>query len=193
MKVACIILAAGRSQRFGEADKLLAKVNGKLLIRSSAECALKSQCTVVQIVTRPDADQLLEALSGLRVVIRPNPQFAEGIGSSIACGISGLAPNIAGALILPADMPWMQSSLLNTLIEHFRAKGGKSIVYPTTPQGEQRNPVLWPQSEFSNLIKLNGDQGARRLIAATTAEKVEITVQRDEVFRDVDTPTDVPR
>lgn len=191
MKVACIILAAGRSQRFGEADKLLLEINGKPLIRHAVDCALASRCSLVHVVTQPDAGPIETALAGLPVIMRGNPRYAEGIGTSIACGVAGLGPDTDGAMILPADMPWMQASVLNALIEHFEGSGGRSIVYPTTAAGEQRNPVVWPRPQFHALCELEGDVGGRALLDAATGAKIPVTVSSDSVFRDVDTPRDV--
>lgn len=192
MNIACIILAAGLSRRFGEADKLLVEVGGKPLIWHAARCALNSRCNSVVVVTKPDAARRISALDGLAVSFCPNTNYANGIGSSISAGIASLAADIDGALILPADMPWMESGLIDRLIAEFEGCGGKAVVYPTTATGEQRNPVLWPRSEFRSLLNLNADQGARGLIASRPVDRIEVKVANDAIFRDIDTPDDIP-
>ncbi|MBU1211623.1 MAG: nucleotidyltransferase family protein [Alphaproteobacteria bacterium] len=192
MKVDCIVLAAGLSRRFGETDKLMAEVGGKPLIWHAATCALNARCNRVVVVIGRDGEQIISALDGLAVTLCPNPVHDKGIGSSISAGVASLPAATDGVLILPADMPWMQSDLIDRLISVFAAAGGKAVVYPTTAGGEQRNPVLWPRSEFRNLVKLNADQGARGLIAGTSNERIEVLVADDRIFRDIDSPHDLP-
>ncbi len=191
MKVVGIILAAGSSRRFGDADKLLMEINGKPLIRHAVDCALESHCAEVHVITRLDADRIEATLAGLPITIWSNPRHADGIGASIAFGIANLSTGVDGALILPADMPWMETTLLNTLIERFAAAGGGSIVYPTTSEGEQRNPVIWPKAEFGHLRKLNTDKGGRNLMANRPTAKIAVKASNNGAFRDIDTLGDI--
>lgn len=191
MKIAAIVLAAGSSSRFGAANKLLAEVGGKPLIRRAVDCALQSSSAEVHVIVRPADTGLEGAIAGLPVNIGRNPRHAGGMGASISFAVAALAPDIDGALILPADMPWMEPSLLDTLIERFEAAGGGVIAYPATADGEQRNPVLWPECEFANLSRLEPSCGARALIHASKTPKIHINVCNERVFRDVDTPGDL--
>jgi molybdenum cofactor cytidylyltransferase len=193
MSVAAIVLAAGLSRRFGEQDKLLAKIDGEPLIRRAARLALRSRCERVHLVTRAGAHELEAALLGLPVVCCANPDFTSGIGSTIAVGIASLPSDVAGALILPADMPWMDAALLDRLIASFETTGATAVTYPVTTTGEQRNPVIWPRSFFPALRELTTDSGAKGLIPSTPGRRIEVEVAREEVFRDVDEPGDLPR
>lgn len=193
MSVAAIVLAAGLSRRFGEQDKLLAMIDGEPLIRRAARLALRSHCKRVHVVTRLGAKELEAALLGLPVVRCANPDFAAGIGSSIAAGIASLPPDVAGALILPADMPWLDAALLDRLIASFETSGATAVTYPVTTTGAQRNPVIWPRSLFPALTELKADRGAKGLIPSTPGSRIEVEVAQEEVFRDIDAPEDLPR
>ncbi|MBU2581017.1 MAG: nucleotidyltransferase family protein [Alphaproteobacteria bacterium] len=192
MQVAAIILAAGSSRRFGEPNKLLAGFSGRPLIRIAVDCALRSGATEVLVVIRPNDSGVAAAIADLPVRVLVNPQHAEGIGASIACAVSCLPQAIDGALIMPADMPWMEPALLDALIARFDEAKGDAIVYPVTAGGKQRNPVLWPRRHFRDLWSLDPGRGARTLISASNTLKITVKTGNDRVFRDIDSPEDLP-
>ena len=103
--VAAIILAAGRSTRMGGPNKLLAELGGKPLVRIVAEQALASKAQGVIVVTGHQADEVRKALRGLKVTFVHNPEFAEGLASSVKAGIAAVPENADGAVICLGDMP----------------------------------------------------------------------------------------
>ena len=77
-KVACIVLAAGRSTRMGAANKLLADVGGKPMVRHAVEAALASRARPVLVVTGHQADDVRAALAGLDVALRRQSRLCDG-------------------------------------------------------------------------------------------------------------------
>lgn len=193
MSVAAIILAAGLSRRFGASDKLLAEIDGEPIIRRVTRIALNSRCACVHVVIRPGAQEIEAALQGLPVVHCTNPNFADGIGSSIATGVRSLPPDVSGALILPADMPWLDWSLLDRLIGAFDASGMAKVTYPVSRAGKQRNPVIWPRAFFAQLSELDADKGGKELIPRSPDHRIEVETAHEFVFRDIDRPEDLLR
>ncbi len=191
MSVACLILAAGQSARFGKTDKLLAEVDGRPLIRHAVDEALASRSRDIHVIIPPDSTLLDKALAGLPLTLCINRDFASGIGSSIVVGIRSLAQDVTGALILPADMPWMRAEVLDALITAFECAGGSLVTLPVTPDGKQRNPVLWPKSYFEELSGLHADRGAKRLIPKDPRKLQKIVILDEVGFQDVDTPDDL--
>lgn len=191
MAVACLILAAGQSARFGNTDKLLAEIDGRPLIRHAVDEALASRSRDVHVIVQPDSVLLDKALAGLPVTRCINRDFASGIGSSIAVGVRSLAQDVSGALILPADMPWMTAEVLDALITAFEFTGGSLVTLPITAEGEQRNPVLWPKSYFKELCGLHADHGAKHLIPTGPEKLQKIEILDEAGFQDVDTPDDL--
>jgi molybdenum cofactor cytidylyltransferase len=185
--VAAIILAAGRSTRMGGPNKLLADLGGKPLVRTVTEQALASKVQSVIVVTGHQADQVEKALHGLKVKFVRNPDFAEGLASSVKAGVAAVADNADGAVICLGDMPLISSNLIDRLVEAFAPDRGHLIAVPVS-DNKRGNPVLWSRRFFNELMTLNGDIGARHLIARHSEAVAEVPVEGFGAFLDIDTP-----
>jgi molybdenum cofactor cytidylyltransferase len=185
--VTAIILAAGRSTRMGGPNKLLAELGGKPLVRIVAEQALASKAKDVIVVTGHQAKLVENALQGLDVKFVPNPNFAEGLASSVKAGVAAVTAEADGAVICLGDMPMVSAQLIDHLIEAFAPDRGNLIAVPVS-NGRRGNPVLWSRRFFSEVMALDGDVGARHLIAKHGAAVAEIPVEGLGPFLDIDTP-----
>jgi len=185
--VAAIILAAGRSTRMGGPNKLLAELSGKKLVRIATEQALASKASEVIVVTGHQAELVEQALAGLKVKFVRNADFAGGLASSVKAGITAVAADADGAVICLGDMPLIDAHLIDHLIEAFAPDRGNLIVVPTA-DGRRGNPVLWSRRFFNELMTLEGDIGARHLIARHGEAVAEVPVEGDGAFLDIDTP-----
>jgi molybdenum cofactor cytidylyltransferase len=185
--VAAVILAAGRSTRMGGPNKLLAELGGKPLVRIVTEQALASKAEGVIVVTGHQADQVEKELAGLKVKFVRNPDFADGLASSVKAGIAAV-PNAAdGAVVCLGDMPLIDARLIDRLIEAFAPERGNLIAVPVS-DGRRGNPVLWSRRFFNELMTLDGDTGARHLIARHGEAVAEVAVEGHGAFLDIDTP-----
>jgi molybdenum cofactor cytidylyltransferase len=189
--VAAVVLAAGRSTRMGAENKLLAGIGGRPMVRRVAEAALASRARPVLAVTGHMAAEVGTALAGLDVMLVPNPDYASGLASSLKAGIRAVPADCAGAVILLGDMPLIYPGQINALLQAF-AGTPDAIVVPVH-EGRQGNPVIWPRRLFSELLQLDGDAGAKRLIAMHGDEVREIDLTSDAIFADVDTPDALAR
>ena len=187
--IAAIVLAAGRSTRMGAANKLIADVGGKPMVRRVVEAALASKATPVVVVTGHRAAEVSQALAGLDVTLIANPDYATGLASSLKAGIGALPASCDGALIMLGDMPQIAPEHLNTVIAAFTTN---AIVVPVH-EGKQGNPVLWPATYFPELLQLDGDAGAKRLIGTHAAHVREVDLGSDAIFADIDTPETLAR
>jgi molybdenum cofactor cytidylyltransferase len=185
-RVAAIVLAAGRSTRMGPENKLLAEVGGTAMVRRVVEAALASRAGPVLVVTGHRASDLRSTLAGLDVAIINNPDYAAGLSSSLKAGIRAVPVDSAGALVLLGDMPLIRGAHLDRLIGAF-ASEAPVIVVPTHA-GKRGNPVLWPRAYFVEMLQLEGDAGARRLLAAHADHVHEVDLGTEAIFADVDTP-----
>jgi molybdenum cofactor cytidylyltransferase len=186
-RVAAIILAAGRSTRMGGPNKLLAELGGQKLVRIVAEQALASKATDVIVVTGHQADEVKNALTGLKVTFAHNPDYAEGLASSVKAGIAAVSEKADGAVICLGDMPLISANLIDRLIEAFAPDRGQLIVVPVS-DNRRGNPVLWSRRFFQELMTLDGDIGARHLIARHSEAVAEVAVEGFGAFLDIDTP-----
>ena len=185
--IAAIILAAGRSTRMGGPNKLLAELGGKPLVRIVTEQALASKASNVIVVTGHQAEQVEKALQGLKVKFVRNPHFADGLAGSVRAGISAVSENADGAVICLGDMPLIDAHLIDRLIEAFAPDRGNLIAVPVG-DGRRGNPVLWSRRFFNELMTLDGDIGARHLIARHSEAVAEVPVDGHGAFLDIDTP-----
>ena len=192
MKVAAIVLAAGRSSRMAPRNKLLELVEGKPIVARVAEAALGSGARPVIVVTGFEASRIEQALRDLKVTIVHNPAHAEGLSTSIQTGLQALPADNDGALILLGDMPEIESSNLEALMAAFAADQRQAICVPVC-HGRRGNPVLWGAAYFAEMMSLSGDMGAKQLMARHQERVTEVAVASDGIFADVDTLSDLAR
>ncbi|WEK49704.1 MAG: nucleotidyltransferase family protein [Candidatus Kaistia colombiensis] len=185
-RIAALVLAAGLGQRMGGPNKLLAEIDGRSLLRIVAEAALASRAVSVTVVTGHRREAVEQALAGLAVRFVHNPDYAEGLSTSLRCGVASLGDDIDGVLVLLADMPSVTGPILDRLIEAFDPGAGRWIVVPTD-HGRRGNPVLWSRAFFAELQAIAGDTGARHRIGAHAGAVVEVEIG-PEVALDLDTP-----
>jgi molybdenum cofactor cytidylyltransferase len=185
--VAAVVLAAGRSTRMGGPNKLVAEISGKPLVRIAVEEAVASRARPVIVVTGHQRERVEGALADLPVKLVHNPDFADGLGTSVRAGIAAVPGESDGAVICLGDMPQVDAALIDRLIAAFDPEKGALAVVPTV-DGERGNPVLWSRRFFPDLMTIEGDVGARRLIGRYGEAVVEVPVTGKAVFTDVDTP-----
>ena len=186
-RIAAVVLAAGRSTRMGGPNKLLAEIARRPLVRIVAEEALASRADPVIVVAGHQRAEVEKALAGLRVRIVHNPDFAEGLGTSLRAGIAAVPADSDAAIVCLGDMPRVDATLMNRLIAAFDPDRGALAVVPTF-EGKRGNPVLWSRRFFPDLMAIEGDVGARHLIGRYSEAVAEVPVEGKAALIDVDTP-----
>ena len=190
-KVAIVLLAAGRSTRMGGPNKMLADANGQPLVAHAVKAALASQAVEVVVVLGNMADQVKAAITAavpaahLRFVV--NPDFAQGLSTSVRTGIEALGKDIDAAIVQLGDMPGVTSSLLDRLMAAFSPVEGRSICVPTVA-GKRGNPVLWARRFFAEMSRVEGDTGAKHLIGEHADLVCEVEMTGEAAITDIDTP-----
>ena len=186
-RIAAVILAAGRSTRMGERNKLLEEVEGRPIVRRVAEEVQGLPLDPVVVVTGHEEARIRECLDGLPVRYTHNPDFADGISTSIRAGVEALPPQVDGVLVILGDMPWISHRDVGSLLEAFAPDEGRGICVPVMER-KRGNPVLWASRYFPRLTTLEGDRGARALLTEFAEDVVEVPVRSAGVLLDVDTP-----
>lgn len=191
-RVAVLVLAAGRSTRMGGPNKMLAEANGAPLVVHAVKAALESQAVEIVVVLGHMAEQVRAGIesaipgrSRLRFVT--NPDFAEGLSTSVRTGIGALSSNVDAAVVQLGDMPGVGAGLLNRLIAAFSPVEGRAICVPTVG-GKRGNPVLWARRFFSEMTTLSGDSGAKHLIGEHADLVCEVEMAGEAAITDIDTP-----
>ena len=190
-KVAIVLLAAGRSTRMGGPNKMLADANGQPLVAHAVKAALASQAVEVVVVLGNMADQVKAAITAavpaahLRFVV--NPDFAQGLSTSVRTGIEALGKDIDAAIVQLGDMPGVTSGLLDRLMAAYSPVEGRSICVPTVA-GKRGNPVLWARRFFAEMSRVEGDTGAKHLIGEHADLVCEVEMTGEAAITDIDTP-----
>ena len=185
-RIAALLLAAGRSSRMG-ANKMLAEIDGRPMVARTSQRLLSSHARPIIAVLGNQAGDVDAALGRLPVERVMNPDFAEGLSTSLIRGLAALPADIDGVIICLGDMPLIAGRDLDRLIAAFNPLEGRAIVVPTR-HGRRGNPVLWSRQFFAEMMALSGDAGARRLIDEHADLVAEVEMDSDAIFIDIDTP-----
>ena len=186
-EVAAIVLAAGQSRRMGSVNKLLAEIAGKPMTTHVVDAAIASSASPVVVVTGHEPALLEEALAGRDVRFIHNPDFADGLSTSLRAGLTLLDADIDGAVVCLGDMPSVSADHINRLIAAFDPAAGHAIIVPTF-NGKRGNPVLWHRRFFAQMSDVSGDVGARHLIGDNEGSLLEVAMDDDAILADLDTP-----
>jgi molybdenum cofactor cytidylyltransferase len=178
---AAIILAAGESSRLGQPKQNLL-FDGQTLLQRALNSALQSECKPVIVVLGANADKI-NPISGATILY--NNDWKEGMASSIRIGINELDKDFSvdGVIILLCDQPFVNATLLNTLIDK-QVQTGKPIV-ACAYSGTTGVPVVFDRSLFAELLLLQGHEGAKKIL--TTHANQIATTPFEQGSIDIDT------
>jgi molybdenum cofactor cytidylyltransferase len=195
-QVAAVILAAGEAKRFRRSPdetKLVAELDGKPIVRHVAEAALASRARPVLLVTGHAHAQVARALDGLMLERIHNRDPGAGLSASLKLAIGALPDTARGAVILLGDMPRIGPSLIDRLIDAFEAAPVEPLAVVPVRGGRRGNPALIGRGLFAAVRTLEGDKGARDLIAAARENILELTAGDLATEIDIDTRGDLRR
>ena len=193
--IAALVLAAGKASRYRAAGgaaptKLVADYRGKPLVRWAVEAALAARTRPVTVVTGHARAEVEAALAGLDVRFVHNPDFAEGLSTSLRAGLAALGAEVAGAVVLLGDMPDAAAQTIDALIDAFVAADADAAI--PVFAGARGNPGLLGRALFARAAQLTGDEGARGLLRGLEpARLLSVSVADAGIGRDIDTPDDL--
>jgi molybdenum cofactor cytidylyltransferase len=190
-EIGAIILAAGSGSRIGRTKQLL-KIDGESLVRRTAQSAVDAGLRPIIVVTGSESDAVASELNGLGVTAAFNPIWANGIGSSIRCGVSELlkaSAAVDAAVILLCDQPRLTADVLLRLIAAFQ-KAGKAAA-ACEFAGTVGPPCCFGRSLFSELAKIPDRDGAKKVLMVDRIRLTKIAWAEGAI--DIDTPSDWER
>ncbi len=163
--IAALIPAAGKSRRMGFA-KLLLEVKGKSLLANAVGAAAStSELVLVVVGAYADAYAPVAEVAGAEVVI--NPDWKEGLASSLRAGISALPLEVEAALIVLPDQPFVESDHLVKLIQVFREQESPLVL--SRYCGILGAPGVVGRELFPQLLELRGEAGAKALLGRVSS------------------------
>jgi molybdenum cofactor cytidylyltransferase len=185
--VAGIVLAAGRSSRFGgDVPKQLYPIRGEAMVRRTARVALASRLDRVVVVAGHRAIEVGAAVADLALEVVVNPDFARGQSTSVRAGLAKVCSEaeVDAAVFIPCDLPDLDAAVIDRLLAAHADSTGL-IVVPTV-EGRRRAPVLIDRALFGEIRGITGDRGARQLFAAHEPDLVEVAFESARLFEDLD-------
>ncbi|MEO0672501.1 MAG: nucleotidyltransferase family protein [Pseudomonadota bacterium] len=189
--LAAIVLAAGASRRFGATNKLLADAGGvPLVARVGRAMSGAGVFDDIIAVVRPDASDVRRAIESHVTRFVENADADTGLSTSVRLGVGALAQATRGVLIAQGDMPDLSADLIRRLVAAFDETSGSAIVAPSPRHrpGAIGTPVMWPRRYFDELLKLEGDTGARAILKREHANIRTIPIDDQGELADIDTP-----
>ena len=153
-----------------------------------AQAARIGACVVV--VTGFAWEEVQASLAGLEVSFAHNPDYAQGMASSLCRGLASLPGDVEAAAVLLADMPWIDAGHIDRLSAAFDPARARIVV--PVKDGRRGNPVLWPREFFAEMQTLEGDIGARDVLRRHAQRIDAVAFDDDAIFADVDTPAALP-
>lgn len=185
-RVFAVVLAAGNAQRFGS-TKQLHLIDGEAMVRKSAVLARAVCGNKTLLITGFDQQKVVAAADGQCEFFAINDDFADGIGSSIACAARSLAESADVLIIMLADQPLISEDHVKALLNAW--SGGDDEIVATAFADVQGPPILLPRSMFPQLAELNGDTGARTLLDDPALRVSSVRFEPAAV--DIDRPEDL--
>ncbi len=181
-----ILVAAGNSTRFG-ANKLQHRLDSGAGVAEQAARQLIAAVPSSLAVIKPGDTQLRALFEQLGLGVVECAHSVHGMAASIACGVKTNS-SAEGWVIALADMPWIQAATIFALVQHVRA--GAEIAVPLHGGG-YGHPVVFAAGFGKQLIALNGDRGARDILAASKRKILRMPTTDKGVLADIDIPTDL--
>lgn len=185
-RIFAVVLAAGESRRFGK-PKQLARVGGEPMVRIAAKLARTCFGRRSLLVVGHDGERVACAAGGGCEFLVVNDAFREGIGTSIACAASVLAPVADAIVLLLADQPLVEAAHVEKLVDAWSGHERHALL--TAYADASGPPALLPRAVFDELRKLDGDRGAHAAL-----ERFDLQLDRlrfDAAGLDVDTAADL--
>lgn len=187
--VAAIVLAAGMSRRMvNAAPKQLLRLAAKTLLEHTLANVRGSNVDQVVLVLGAAADEIRAQVPTSELTVVVNADYAQGMGTSLRCGVAALFPETQAVLVVLADQPFVGSATLNQLIADY-LQSRPQVLIPTY-RGFRGNPVLLDRSLFPELMTLAGDVGCRAIFGSHTQGIHKLAVGDPGILLDVDSTED---
>ena len=189
--ISAIVLAAGTSSRMGTPKQLL-QIGDHTLLQTTLDMIHHSAVAETVLVLGHEAERIRESVESsppTKLVI--NPDYAQGMSTSIKAGLSVVSTGASAALIVLADQPLLKSSVIDRMIAEYD-KSRAAIVVPVY-KGFRGNPVLIDRSLFPEMMQLSGDIGCRSLFGLHPEAIHKVPVEDIGILVDIDTAEDLKK
>jgi molybdenum cofactor cytidylyltransferase len=185
--ISAIVLAAGESKRMGRPKQLL-PFRGSTLLGQITENLLQSQAAEIIVVLGYQAEKIIPQIAPEPVKIVVNPDFDQGMSSSIKCGLSHISEAADGVMIVLGDQPLIEKETIDLLIEKHR-QSEHGIILPVY-EGIRGHPVIFKMKYKDELLRLTGDIGGKQIVERHPSDVLEVAVDSQSVVISIDVESD---
>lgn len=193
--IPAVILAAGTSSRMGRPKALLpAGTSGESFLSRIVTTVRAAGVADVVVVAGAEADLVQDTISasGLGVRLIVNPDYARGQLSSLLAALAIVdRPGVRALLVTLVDVPLVSAATVRAVIEAYR-RSGAPVVRPVK-NGRHGHPVIFDRAVFGELRLADPAVGARAVVRARAAEVIDVPVEDEGAFLDIDTPEEYAR
>ena len=187
--VAGVVLAAGSSTRMGR-NKLFFELDGETLLKRSVGRAIDAGLDPVLVVVGHEAERARAELSGLACTPVDNPDHAQGINRSLRTGISHVPDRARAAVVMLADMPFVTSRMIASLVTHYRESTAPLVI---SAYGHvNAPPMLYDRALFQELRQMSGEGCGRQVVRRHRDEAIAVSWP-EAALQDIDVPEDYER
>ena len=189
--ITAVVLAAGASTRMGRPKAFLPLGSGQTFVGHLLATLSQAGVSRVIVVTRSEwSDRIPRPAAGATdVVINPAPEC--GQLSSLQCGLSALSSTTNVVLITLVDVPLVAPETVGALIRAQR-RHGADVVRPERA-GRHGHPVIVTRAVADALLAAEPPETSRTVLARFAPTTLDVAVEDEGVFADVDTPEDYER
>jgi molybdenum cofactor cytidylyltransferase len=185
--LSAILLAAGESKRMGEPKQLM-PLGKHTLLEQAIDNLLNSSVDETIVVVGHKAEEITRAIATKPVKIMFNPNYQQGMSTSIVAGLILVDPRSQAVILALGDQPLVESRTINQLIDAFNSHD-KGIAVPTH-RGKRGHPIIFDIKYKAELLELEGDIGGRDIIGQHPDDVLEVAVDSESVISDIDTRDD---
>lgn len=189
--ISAVVLAAGKSSRFGEPKQLLAAEAGMTVLETVVKIFESSKVDETILVLGYDAEAIVKKSKFGRAKVVVNRQFEEGLSSSLRKGIEAVDGESEAVVVALGDEPLVAPATVDLIVRTYIETRAK-IVAPYFRR-RRGNPVLFARGLFGELLDVTGDVGAKGVIERHQTEVTKVQVDDMGVVTDIDTKEDYRR
>ena len=182
--ISAIVVAAGKSSRMGDVDKLNLPFGNSTIFGTVIKSLHESKVDEIIVVSSKDV-KLKPELASEKICFIINPDPGQGLTSSIQAGVQQANPENA-LIVCLADMPLLEKSHYNLLINNYLPLNGQAIVQPYM-QEKPGNPVMFSPHFRDELMKLEFAHGCKPVVKANKDNLVKLESTDQAFFTDIDT------
>jgi molybdenum cofactor cytidylyltransferase len=184
--VAGVVLAAGSSSRLGQ-NKLLLDLGGETLVHRSVRAAVQARLSPIVVVLGHEAPRVRSELADLACRPVLNPNYAQGVGTSLQTGVAEVAADSQALVVVLADMPFVSTAMIEAVVQRYRTSGARLVV---SSYGEvDAPPILYDRSLFAELLGIPGERCAKQVVRRHRSE-AEAVAWPEDALRDIDVAED---